>query len=1495
MAIEQQNFNPNKLYLERIGDASNGFKELFFTKAISRVGRAENNEICISNGTTVSREHARIIFKEGRMFIENVSKTNHTFLNDDRVVQRSEVEEGDFIGLGTRPHANIKNPNISENQKFVYLCKRKVEVIEILSSDEETEGNIQNTIARQIPQVCNNDQQVLEIEQNNNVIKKSKIFSKQSSVESDQRFSLRPNIEKIIEQLDSDHRSESESTNKIKLKLVKVVLQKLTDEEVQKLTKRTEFYSNDESSEDNDVTSDCLTGEISSSKTKSIIPTSSTKKILTNSSDKKKKLRRNSAFPNGHMFSRTKSEKLKETERMLKKINDLVDHEDSEIEDIHLQKSEFKKFSLPSQSKSSKLLQNKEQNVVSAMIIKNNKRKLESFPDVSTSSSNKKQRVIANEHDSQKTSSTKVNVKESIQDTSNDKNTKKELFSFPSIHDKFSSEKREKIVKELATERASSSIDLPSTSKTILEVNRRKSCDVRSITKPQIIQPFPMMIKTTVERKKQDSPVRIMKKRRLSMYVSPAPPTVITGEFDMFAKAAMMRNDHMRNYVQKAPVIHESKITTNINAIRKRRMSTACESTHEFSTQNNETPREKSIIQEKSNQIKSSEKPKSCALKVKFTSANRGDYLTQQVIPVRRLSTAQRSNEEQIPTSSNPPISFKEVVSSSAICTSHVSMNEIINANMENVHRKLSTLPNDEKNNEPEKNQVQSVLTNSGAFTNNHLNLNQNIGFYKPVPELTSGIKDYKSPIASLVLNNNGNMISQISQEGFSSNNNVNISDSNSSLTSSNVKSILKANTAERKTKNVKFRDEDKLVSVVEISPTKMNTNNILRRRSVSIDSRTPSTSVATVQPIYSPRTVNQLISNAIDIILSWNAEWLHNFNEDTYSSDRHWSFRSIQNSYDVALSYLETLRRIANFDLIKKMSNAYRMNRNQEFQWLTVIDRKVMPDNRTKLTVKVNNENEHFKIGTLLLLRARNNSLRIPKDTCFLGYITASSVNHEINIDFLTTDEYVAKTMVKAKPLMYIKTEVYSLAALIPLARSNILEKIINPTLNHVELDTSTNSLCTITNLSSEQEIIINTLIKRSYSSNTQKILAIDGGPGTGKSKLMIETILRLHKMSGGEKKFIICSNSNASIDHIAAILFPLSHIRTVRVGNFNKMTPTAFKISLEGQIRNRIGQRQELKYQDVEREIIDGADVVLTTVVSSWRLWEFSKSFDMCFIESADQITDCELIIPAQLKFNTLVLIGYQKHSFNVTNNYWRRYGNKNTPLFMRMIDFFKNQSNKPVFNLKNQFRVPREIFDFCNRRFFNNEMKLATRNNTAAYRILKPYKFFGVDTNDMNVNSSPKSSITMTSVVLEICYQVPKNLQIGILSLSSQQLKDIQNASSFQPQRMDLLSFEASCGIEKDVIIIILMEKDLTIANEMLYILLTRARVAVYIFVDLKIVNYNMWRRELQDFFSKAKRHNHYHLAEPNSDAFSNILVSFVDGHESPDSDEGCSSMQ
>ncbi len=48
----------------------------------------------------VSRKHARLIMDNGKIYIENLSGTNCTFVNNKKIVEKTELKISDEVGLG---------------------------------------------------------------------------------------------------------------------------------------------------------------------------------------------------------------------------------------------------------------------------------------------------------------------------------------------------------------------------------------------------------------------------------------------------------------------------------------------------------------------------------------------------------------------------------------------------------------------------------------------------------------------------------------------------------------------------------------------------------------------------------------------------------------------------------------------------------------------------------------------------------------------------------------------------------------------------------------------------------------------------------------------------------------------------------------------------------------------------------------------------------------------------------------------------------------------------------------------------------------------------------------------------------------------------------------------------------------------------------------------------------------------------------------------------
>lgn len=64
------------------------------------VGREHEMKEYLMSKPYVSRQHAKLIKNQDKVFIENLSRTNFTFVNNKRISERTELKLNDEIGLG---------------------------------------------------------------------------------------------------------------------------------------------------------------------------------------------------------------------------------------------------------------------------------------------------------------------------------------------------------------------------------------------------------------------------------------------------------------------------------------------------------------------------------------------------------------------------------------------------------------------------------------------------------------------------------------------------------------------------------------------------------------------------------------------------------------------------------------------------------------------------------------------------------------------------------------------------------------------------------------------------------------------------------------------------------------------------------------------------------------------------------------------------------------------------------------------------------------------------------------------------------------------------------------------------------------------------------------------------------------------------------------------------------------------------------------------------
>jgi len=65
------------------------------------VGRETGNAIVMSDDSTASRRHARIIRQDGKFFIQDEGSANGTVVNGVRISSQTQISTGDEIQIGS--------------------------------------------------------------------------------------------------------------------------------------------------------------------------------------------------------------------------------------------------------------------------------------------------------------------------------------------------------------------------------------------------------------------------------------------------------------------------------------------------------------------------------------------------------------------------------------------------------------------------------------------------------------------------------------------------------------------------------------------------------------------------------------------------------------------------------------------------------------------------------------------------------------------------------------------------------------------------------------------------------------------------------------------------------------------------------------------------------------------------------------------------------------------------------------------------------------------------------------------------------------------------------------------------------------------------------------------------------------------------------------------------------------------------------------------------
>jgi pSer/pThr/pTyr-binding forkhead associated (FHA) protein len=73
----------------------------FTTEQPFTVGRGADNDMCLDDDEFASSHHARFLSHDGRTCVEDLTSTNGTFVNSNRIEQSAELKIGDRVQIGS--------------------------------------------------------------------------------------------------------------------------------------------------------------------------------------------------------------------------------------------------------------------------------------------------------------------------------------------------------------------------------------------------------------------------------------------------------------------------------------------------------------------------------------------------------------------------------------------------------------------------------------------------------------------------------------------------------------------------------------------------------------------------------------------------------------------------------------------------------------------------------------------------------------------------------------------------------------------------------------------------------------------------------------------------------------------------------------------------------------------------------------------------------------------------------------------------------------------------------------------------------------------------------------------------------------------------------------------------------------------------------------------------------------------------------------------------
>ncbi|KAJ8713537.1 hypothetical protein PYW07_013907 [Mythimna separata] len=285
------------------------------------------------------------------------------------------------------------------------------------------------------------------------------------------------------------------------------------------------------------------------------------------------------------------------------------------------------------------------------------------------------------------------------------------------------------------------------------------------------------------------------------------------------------------------------------------------------------------------------------------------------------------------------------------------------------------------------------------------------------------------------------------------------------------------------------------------------------------------------------------------------------------------------------------------------------------------------------------------------------------------------------------------------------------------------------------------------------------------------------------------------------------------------------------------------------------------------VERRIIDGADIVVTTLASAqnYKMKGLKRRIALCIIDEAGQVIEPETLIPLTLDVTRLTLIGdpQQLPGF-ICSQRAKKHG-LNESLFSRLSSCSETWAgSSPVVLLNQQYRMHPDIADYPSRAFYDG--KILSMPPKRPDIDLPPYNIISISSGDkgQGVNGANEMEAWGVSRLVLALHAAlrPRGLRLAVITpynahkdLIKRHLRNLQLSEG----QVEVNTVDSFQGQERDVVVVSLARSHgvgfLTDAGRM-NVMLTRAKHSLLVCLNHHALLKNpQWKTLFED----AQRRN------------------------------------